>query len=47
MPYIRDTNDNQSERISCGGDFNKASQVLRDILKIVTSAEETLKVWKY
>ncbi len=44
MPYIRETNDNQSKRIPCGSDYNRASNVLRDKLYIVSSIQEITKV---
>lgn len=45
MSVYKRTNDNQGEKvINTGGDFNKATGVVKDRLHIVTSAEETSKL---
>ena len=44
MPLIKATDGNSSSRINTGGDFNRAAPVIKDILHIVTSAEETSRI---
>ena len=43
MPFIKKTT-NKIQSVQTGGDFNNPSPVLKDVLKIVTSAEEISKV---
>jgi hypothetical protein len=43
MPFIKKTT-NKIQSVQTGGDFNNPSPVLKDVLHIVTSAEETSKV---
>jgi hypothetical protein len=43
MPFIKKTT-NKIQSVQTGGDFNNPSPVLKDVLKIVTAAEETSKV---
>jgi hypothetical protein len=44
MPVYKRTNDNQGRVQPTGGDYYKASGVVKDILHIVTAAEETSRV---
>ena len=44
MPLIKATDSNMSSRIGTGGDFNRAAPVIKDILHIVTSSEETSRI---
>jgi len=44
MPIYKRTNDNQGRVQPTGGDYYKASGVVKDILHIVTAAEETSRV---